>query len=77
MAKWVEEYVLFLVALVKENPVLAKNILATIRFLENHPVSGDAIGETRRSYTEPNNRFRIGYNYVPGQEIEIVVITLL
>ena len=77
MADWVEEVAKLLWRLTAENPEFAKQIRLAIRRIEQRPQIGRYMRETRYTYTDPQQRFRISYNYHPqAEEIEIVVLNI-
>lgn len=78
MADWYDLAVSVLLQLAKTNPNLERAIRLAVKKIEKDPSIGRYVRDTRYTFTDPDNRFRIGYNYHPqGQAIEIVVINVL
>lgn len=76
MADWVLEVVQILLKMAKTNPQLVKDIYLAIKKIEKFPAqTGDFVSGTRYNYTDPEGRFRIGYNFHPdASELEIVLL---
>lgn len=78
MADWYDIVVEVLLRLAESDPELERAIRLAVRHIERNPQIGIYIKETRHFYTDPEGRFRIGYNFHPkGREIEIAVINVL
>ena len=78
MADWLEEVAKLLWKISLENPDLAKDIRLAVKRIERNPGVGRFIRDTRYVYTDPHERFRIGYNFFSKKnELEIVVLHII
>ena len=77
MADWLDVVIEILLELAETHPDLEREIRLAVRRIERNPLIGRYVRNTRYIYTDPDFRFRIGYNYHPrGKEIEIAVINV-
>jgi len=76
MPDWYRNAAILLEKIGHSDISLFRDILLAVQRIQRNPTIGEITIKTYRVYYDPENRFRIGYNYYPKAKEPIVIINL-